>query len=398
MTRVPHVDADAAGERHRHGQFPPLLLGVALLTACGAGPSALSEPQVLHFTPVSTELPLRLVHHGDAPLPLAKLRIDHRDADWSAFTITDTTLPRQIEPNGAVTLHLRVDVDHFMGPDRRPRPGAAALTFLAGGEAQRVPLRFSAPEPSTLARLLRLGLLAGLTAVGLALRVRGTWVMLAVAAMAIAPVGLGLCLEPGSQPFTAADLQQCADGRGGIALQLLPHAEGLGLLIAVVLFMGTRSTARTDDLQFGLALTLVAFATASGSLDPQVLIEAQQGLHWGLWQHPLSALALIVAASREVHRPTLERASDSALWTARIAALGLAAVITMLCLGGPDLPGVLALPHTTSIAAGFAVWTLKVAAVAFLLLRVRPPMGISRVIVPLAIGQLLLCAWQLRGV
>ena len=399
MTRVPH--GVAADERHLPCQFPRLLAGLALLTACGAGPPALSDPQVLHFTPVSTELPLRLVHRGDAPLPLAKLRIDHRDADWSAFTITDTTLPRQIEPNGAITLHLRVDVDHFMGPDRRPRPGAAALTFLAGGQAQRVPLRFSAPEPSTLARLLRLGLLAGLTAVGLALRrVRWTWVMLAVTAVAIAPVGLGLCLEPGSRPFTAADLQQCADGRGGIALQLLPHAEGLGLLIAVVLFMGTRSTARTDDLQFGLALTLVAFATASGSLDPQVLIEAQQGLHWGLWQHPLSALALIFAASRELQvarHATLERASDSALWTARLAALGLAAVITMLCLGGPDLPGVLALPHTTSIAAGFTVWTLKVAAVAFLLLRVRPPTAISWLVVPLAIGQILLSAWQLRG-
>jgi len=381
-----------------------LLLAVPLFTACGAAEAdALGEPRVLQFTPAHTELPLQLVNHGDAPLPLAKLRIDHRQADWSAFTITDATLPRQIEPGGAVTLHLRVDADHFTGPDRRPRAGAAALTFLAGGQPRQVPLRFSAPEPPTLALLLRLGLLAGLTAAGLALRrVPWTWVVFAVTAVAIAPVGPGLCLDPGDLPLTAADLQQCADGRGGIALQLLPHAEGLGLLIAVVLFVATRSTARAHDLHHGLAvtLTLLAAAIAGGSLDPQVLIQAQQGLHWGLWRQPLGALALICVALREVrlaHQSAPGSPPGHALWTARTAAIGFAAMITTLCLGGPDLPGLLALPHPTSIAAGLTVWTLKVAVVGFLLVRVRPPTGISLVIMPLAITQILLSIWQLRG-
>ncbi len=386
--------------------LPPLLLAATLLAACGdAGADALAEPRVLQFTPAHPELPLRLVHRGDTPLPLAKLRIDHREPDWSAFTITDAELPRQIEPGGVVTLHLRVDVDHFSGPDHHSRAGAAALTLLAGGQPLRVPLRFSVPEPSPLAQLLRLGLLAGLTAVGFMRRVPWTRVLLAVAAVAIAPVGLGLCLDSGNQPLTAVDLQQCADGRGGIALQLLPHAEGLGLLVGLVLFVGTRPIASgtavgdADDLHraLTLALVLVALASAGGSLDPQVLMQAQQGLHWGLWQQPLGALALIFAALFEV-QAARRGASLSTPWPARITAIGLAAMITTLCLGGPDLPGMLALPHATSIAAGITVWLLKVAAVASLLLRIRPPMGISRVVVPLAIGQILLGLWHLRGV
>ncbi|MBA3545608.1 MAG: hypothetical protein H0T76_03920 [Nannocystis sp.] len=382
----------------------PLLLAATLLAACGAvGAEALAEPRILQFTPAHTELPVRLVHRGDTPLPLAKLRIDHSEPDWSAFTITDAELPRQIEPGGAVTLHLRVDADHFQGPDHHSRRGAATLTLLAGGQPVRVPLRFSDPEPATLAQLVRLGLLAGLTAGGIMLRrVPWTRVVLAVAAVAIAPVGLGMCLDAGGQPLTAVDLQQCADGRGGIALQLLPHAEGLGLLIGLVLFIGTRSIAGgikvgdADDLRraLTLALVLIAFATAGGSLDPQVLMQAQQGLHWGLWQQPLSVLALIFAALFEVQAAR----RGASPWPARIAAIGLAAMITTLCLGGPDLPGMLALPHATSIAAGITVWLLKLAAVTSLLLRIRPPMGLSRVVVPLAIGQILLALWHLRGV
>jgi len=369
---------------------PAAVLAAALLAACDAGPDALAEPRVLHFTPAHTELPLRLVHRGDAPLPLAKLRIDHREADWSAFTITDAALPKQIEPGGAVTLHLRVDVDHFTGPDHRPRAGAAALTFLAGGKAQRVPLRFSTAEPPALAQMLRLGLLAGLLAVGLLLRrIPWTWLVLALAAVALAPLGPGLCLDAGGQTLALADLQQCADGRGGIALQLLPHAEGLGLLIALVLFIGQRRADATGDLRgpLTLALALLAAAIAGGSLDPQVLMQAQHGLRWGLWTQPLGALALLLAAQREVQ----------AARAAPVAAIGFAAVITTLLLGGADLPGVLALSHATSIAAGITVWLLKVASVAWLLARVRVPANTTRTIVPLAIAQILLSAWLLRG-
>ncbi len=383
-----------SGRNLDHGSV--LLLASTLLVGCGAAePDALAEPRVLQFTPAHTELPLRLVHHGDAALPLTKLRIDHREADWSAFTITDAALPRQIEPGGEVTLHLRVDADHFTGPDHRPRPGAAALTFLAGGQPQRVPLRFSIPEPPALAQGLRLGLLTGLLAAGLALaRRRWTWILLTVAAVAIAPVGAGLCLEPGTAVLTAADLQQCAEGRGGIALQMFPHAEGLGLWIALLLFLATRSTAgQTDDLHRPLLLALALLAAAAGgSLDPQVLMQAQHGLHWGLWQQPLGALALIFAALGEVRA-----ARSIAPRIARFAAFGLATMITTLYLGGPDFPGLLGLPHPTSIAAGLTVWTLKVTAVAFLLVRARVPVAITWAIVPLALAQILLATLSRHG-
>lgn len=370
------------------------LLASTLVAGCSAeATDPFAEPRVLQFTPAHTELPLRLVHHGDTALPLAKLRIDHREADWSAFSITDAALPRQIEAGGAVTLHLRVDADHFLGPDHRPRTGAAALTFVAGGQPQRVPLRFTVPETPALAQWLRLCLIAGLAAAGLAFaRRRWPWVALGVVAVAIAPIGAGLCLDPGATVLSAADLQQCAEGRGGIALQMFPHPEGLGLPTALLLFLAARST---DDLHrpLVLALTLLTAAIAGGSLDPQVLMQAQQGLHWGLWQQPLGALALLLAALGEVRA-----LRSSAPRTALVAAFGLAAVITTLCLGGPDLPGLLELPHSTSIAAGITVWMLKVAAVGSLLVRVRLPAGISRAIVPLALAQILLSALLLRGV
>lgn len=381
-----------------HNRLPLLL--AAVLVGCDVGETdLLAEPRVLQFTPAHPELPLRLVHHGADALPLAKLRIDQREADWSAFTITDAALPRQIEPGGAVTLHLRVDVDHFKGPDHRLRSGASTLTFLADGQPQRVPLRFSVAEPLALAWPLRLGLLAGLSAAGLALaRRHWPWVLLTVMAVAIAPLGAGLCLDPGAAVLTAADLQQCADGRGGIALQMLPHAGGLGLFLAVLLFLAARSTS-ADDLRhapvrpIALALALLAAGIAGGSLDPQVLMQAQHGLHWGLRQQPLGALALILAAVGEV-----QALRSSPPWTVRIAAFGLAAMITTLCLGGPDLPGVLALPHTTSIAAGLTVWLLKAAAVTFVLVRARLPAGFSRAITPLALAQILLSAVLLHGV
>ncbi len=66
-----------SGRNLDHGSV--LLLASTLLVGCGAAePDALAEPRVLQFTPAHTELPLRLVHHGDAALPLTKLRIDHR--------------------------------------------------------------------------------------------------------------------------------------------------------------------------------------------------------------------------------------------------------------------------------------------------------------------------------
>lgn len=376
----------------------PFLIAVMLVGCDQDAAETLAEPRVLQFTPAHTELPLRLVHHGTTALPLTKLRIDQREADWSAFTISDATLPREIEPGGAVTLHLRVDADHFKGTDPRPRAGAAALTFLAGGQPQRVPLRFAAPEPPAFAWPVRLGSLTGLTVAGLALsRWQWPWVLLTVVAVAIAPLGAGVCLDPGAVALTAADLQQCADGRGGLPLQILPHVGGLGLYIAGLLFLAARSTA-TEDLQrapirpITLALAVLAAATVGGGLDPQVLIQAQQGQRWGLWQQPLGALALIFAAVGEVHA-----ARAITPWTMRIAAFGLAAMITTLCLGGPDLPGVLALPHSTSIAAGLTVWMVKTIAVGFLLVRTRMPVGFSRAITPLALAQILLSAWVLHG-
>lgn len=378
----------------------PFVVAV-VLSACGADPDPRVEPAALHFTPAHPELPLRLEHHGDAPLTLSKIRLDHREADWAAFTIADPVLPRQIEPGGAVTLHLRVDVDHFGGHGHASRPGAAALTFLADGQPRRVPLRFSAPEPSLLATLLRLGLLLGLAAALFVPRRRPPWsfALPALAVLATTPVGFGLCPGSFDARLSAADLQQCADGRGGLALQILPHPEGLGLVLALVLFAGLgRISGGADDLRrmLALALALVVVALAGGSLDPQTLLEAQAGLRWGLWMQPFALALLAVAAALEVRAA---RAVSPRV--ARVAALGLAALLTALGLGGPDFPGVEELPHAAGIAAGVAVWSTKVAVVAWLLTRVplsaRSASVLAWSLLPLALAQILVSAWLLRG-
>ena len=115
-----------------------LALPVIACIHCGApDPGLRIEPATLHFTPARPELAVRLVHEGPAPLPLGRIRIDHRDADWAAFTLTDRTLPRQIDPGGEAILHLRVDVDHFKAADPHTphRSGEATLTFNEIGRA-----------------------------------------------------------------------------------------------------------------------------------------------------------------------------------------------------------------------------------------------------------------------
>lgn len=373
---------------------------VALLGGCG-GPELdpIAQPAALHFTPAHTELAVRLEHRGAVPLALAKIRIDPRDRDWTAFTIADATLPRQIEPDGAVTLHLRVDVDHFGAHE--PRSGAAALTFLADGQPRRVALRFASAKTSWVATSLRLGLLLSLAFAVYALRRRVPWVFAvpAAAALAITPLAAGLCPDELGAQLSAADLQQCADGRGGFSLQLLPHSEGLGLMLALVLVAGFgRISGRLYDLRRALALgfALMLAALASGSLDPQRLVQAQAGLRWGLWMQPFAAAALIITA-----RLAIEEARAASPLAVRVTATGLAALLTTLLLGGPDWPAVQGLPHAAAIAGGLAVWSLKVGLLAWPLTGLKPEGRLAPALVwavaPLALAQILVSVWRSAG-
>ena len=122
------------------------------------------------------------------------------------------------------------------------------------------------------------------------------------------------------------------------------------------------------------------------SLDPNAAVQAQAGLRWGLWMQPFAAAALAVAAVVEVQAT---RAHSPV--AGRVAAIGLAALLTTLCLGGADLPQqVLSLPHAAAVALGAALWLAKVTALTWLLGRARVPAWARRAIVPLAIAQILL--------
>ncbi len=373
-----------------------LALAALLLVHCGApGPALHVEPAALEFTPAHPELPLRLRNDGPVALPLSRIRVDHRDPDWAAFTLTDRTLPKQIEPGDAAELHLRVDLDHFEGPDPHAphRSGAATLTLTADGEPHRIALRFGDEGTPLAAILIRLGLLAALAGALVRLtrhvsRPRWTIILPTLIAVAIAPIGSGLCPGLAGSILGPADLLQCADGRGGVPLQLWPHPEGLGLVLVALLFAGLgRISGDPGALRRSLGLALALLALVFGaSLDPQAAVQVQAGLRWGLWMQPFAAAALMIAAAAEVQAT---RSRDAV--AGRVAALGLAALCTTLCLGGADLPGFApSWPHAAVVALGIATWLAKIAGVAWLLARVTVPTWARRTVVPLAIVQILL--------
>lgn len=373
-----------------------LVLAAPLLVAACSGANDLRPaPHALYFSPSHRELTLRLGHDGDQPLPLSRIRVDHRDPDWSAFTLVDPALPKQIAAHGEVVLRLRVDLDHFA--DHRGahgyRSGSAGLTLLADGEPTRIDLHFADDTPQPAPLVIRLGLLTLLAAALVTLRRRISWSLglPAAVALAIAPLGPGLCWDLATA-LGPADLQQCADGRGGVSLQMLPHADGLGLYLAVLLFSALEgiSTAALSR-RLALALTVLTVALAAHSLDPQTLAQAQSGARWGLWMQPFAAAALGLAALGE-----LAAARSHGPLATRVGALGLAAVITTLSLGGADLPGLqplmARLPHAAGLGLGLGTWLLKVTAVAWLLRRVQLPPRAAWLVLPLLLAQLL---WSL---
>ena len=333
------------------------------------------EPRVLRFSPAHPELTLRLT--ADDERALARVRIDPQGPDWGAFTITDATLPRRVGPGEPAEIHLRVDPGHFAADHpHEHRPGGATLTLRADQTPVRVPLQFipEAQDPATWPRLLVLAALAALAAVR-----RWPWLtaLPALVFLAVAPFGAGLCPDLLAVPATTADILQCADGRGGVALQLLAHPDALGLALAAACLAGLYVASWR-----AVALALFAALVAAGSLDPQQIVHTQAGLRWGVVMQPLGSAALAVAALVHVR-------SDPPL--PRLAILGLAALLTTLLLGGPDL-GRFGLPHAAAIAAGVIAWLGKLALVAWGLRRLPAPTWLARLVLPLAAAQILATA------
>lgn len=363
----------------------------ALALACTPPPEPVPgldrEPRVLHFSPAHPDLVLRLGSAAD--VPLARIRIDPADPDWGAFTITDQALPRRLAPDAPAELHLRADVDHFAAPHadhdplHRHRSGAATLTFQVDGQPIRVPLRFSPDPPPDPATWPRRALLAGLALLAVLRRWPWTTALPALACLVVTPLALGVCPGLLGEPATRADLLQCADGRGGFAVQLLAHPDALGVPLAALLLAGSAGPRTWRACALALFAALVAFA----SLDPNAVIAAQAGLRWGLWVHPLAAAALVIAAIAHVRGI----ASSTPAALTRLTALGLAALIVTVVLGGPDVP-LPRLPHAATLAAGIGVCLGKLGLAFWALQRLAVPVWLPRLVVPLAASQILISA------
>jgi NADH:ubiquinone oxidoreductase subunit H len=396
-------------------------LALAALAGCGGPDGVVAEPRELVFTPARPRLELRLHNHGDAAVALSRIRVDPRDKDWGAFTIDERTLPKEIAAGEAVTLHLLVDRDHFekRGPTRA---GAARLNVVVDGAPRSIDLRFHPDDPAQALRgaLSRFAALAaaGLLAWALARRARRpmpawpVWLP-AFVLFAALPWGPGLCPDALAEHLSAADLEQCADGRGGAPLSLLPAREAL-LVYLVALAAAALGrlahavhggaplapAARLASRDLALALAFAGPLLAFGTLDARTLVAAQQivlvpGIpRWGILVQPLAAAAAIAVAA----------APTASTWER----IGLAAAIVLCFFGGFDLPFVstTALPHAAFVAVAVALLTAKIAAITWLLGRLhRLPQGsrararllaLERASLPLAlIGVLVTSAYAL---
>jgi hypothetical protein len=347
----------------------------ALALACAPPDEPVQpEPRVLRFSAAHPELTLRLTAADERAL--ARVRIDPQGPDWGAFTITDKTLPRRVGPGEPAELHLRVDPDHFAADHHEHRPGGATLTLRADQTPVRVPLQFI-PAGQDPAIWPRLAALAALAALAVARRWPWLTAVPALVFLAVAPFGAGLCPDLLAVPATTADVLQCADGRGGVALQLLAHPDALGLALAAACLAGLHVASWR-----AVALALFAALVAHASLDPQQIVHTQAGLRWGVLMQPLGSAALAVAALVHVR-------SDPPL--PRLATLGLAALLTTLLLGGSDL-GRIGLPHAAAVAIGVIAWLGKLALIAWGLRRLPAPTWLARLVLPLSAAQLLATA------
>jgi hypothetical protein len=396
-----------ASRRDRLRRLGPAIVLLAL-AGCGEPPSGVrAEPASLVFTPANERLELRLVNHGDAPVPLRGFRLDPRSPNWGAFTFENREYPREIAAGEAVSLRLRVDRDHFKRPDASP--GATRLVFAAGGAPQVVELHYQRPDLGRDLRLagIRTALLLGLVGLAWALTRRArptpTWTawLPALTALALLPLGAGLCPGALGQSLSAADLDQCAAGRGGVPLSLVAVGEGWLVYLLALALCGLGRLRESSPLARRLASRDLALAgafagplLAFGTLDPRSLVgEQAAGLlggvaippAWGVLVQPIAAaVALAVAAGPPA---------------TRVERLGFAAAFVACFLGGF---GLLALPqalgHGLAVLVGLAVVIAKIAAIAWLVQRLHATSGsrtraalagLERAAIPLVVANLL---------
>ncbi len=367
-------------------------LSCALVLGCAPAETFVAAPRAVQFSPAHTHVALELENRGTAPVKLSSFRVDPRDPDWGSFTIENQQNPRAVAPGQRVTLELRVHANNFLrrghaGAPDRYHPAHASLLFSADGQPQRVALEFS--QPSRLAASLRgLGLkLAALALVLLALFVSGPRssrptagararptllsrlaelraLLPFLALLAIAPLADSVCSAQLGAVLSEADALQCRDGRAGSMFALL-GGQGTLLILLAALALALRphiahldSSTQRGRQQGLMALlpALLAPACLHGSADLHALALVQAAPlpsfnalpAWHALTQPL-AFALALLASAAI---TASPRARSALLITRG---GLAAMITVLFLGGWTLPGLAPRGVVTPGRAGIAL-------------------------------------------
>jgi hypothetical protein len=293
-------------------------------TACGgATPGVRVEPAVVRLSPALPDAPLEIVNAGPDPVEIADLRLE--GPDWGAFSVDDDgRLPARVGPGERLQLSVRAGRRGLRTAASQAyadyRAGDATLAFRAGDTEHRVPVRFSpvgrASTSLWAAGLAALGLLGAL---GLAGRVgprasgrppAASPILAAIGlavALAVLPIGEGLCDEPLAEMLYAEDLARCRAGAGGSPLALAPVDGGLvawcaGLFGAAL--AGARARVESAAAAV-ITLCVASLAVSAGTSDPTTLVLAQRSASpiagipaLGLVSQPLAFVLAVLASSR----------------------------------------------------------------------------------------------------
>ncbi len=143
----------------------------------------------------------------------------------------------------------------------------------------------------------------------------------ALIVFAIIPFGDAICYAHLFDALTAADVAQCADGRGGTPLQVAQIDVGLlyYFAIASLATYGTtlagwssynkwailgalRASAQMIAYEVAIGLTIVGALLVYGTLEPHALVKAQEATYWGILLQPLAFVLFFTAAMAETKR------------------------------------------------------------------------------------------------
>jgi len=143
----------------------------------------------------------------------------------------------------------------------------------------------------------------------------------ALVVFAIVPFGDAICYGHLFESMSAADVAQCADGRGGTPLQIAQIDVGLLYYFAVAslatygtalagwasynkwaILGALRASAQMISYEVAIGLTIVGALLVYGTLEPHALVKAQEGSYWGIVLQPLAFVLFFTAAMAETKR------------------------------------------------------------------------------------------------